>query len=174
MGLSNGVMGLFGLGIGAAGTAADSYYAAQQAQADNAAAEWNAGMMEDNAKLKELQAGQALEKGRHDVAIAKREGALRIEGQRAAYAGSGVVVDSGSALDVVAEQAGRNRYDQDMLDYNAKLSAWGHNVEAANLRQQATMTRATKRSPAAAAGASLLAGGTNMYDRYSRYQLYRG
>lgn len=172
MSLSSGVLGLFGVGLSAASMTSQSIFAYQEAQAQNAAAEWNAGIMEQNAAVKDIQAEQALEAGRHDVAIAKREGRLAIEEQRAIYAASGVVVDSGSAADVVAEQAGRNRYDQDMLQYNSELTAWGHKVEGANLRQQAAMTRATKREPWAAAGATLLSGGTSLYNQYNQYKMF--
>ncbi|MCC8108478.1 MAG: hypothetical protein LIQ30_05410 [Planctomycetes bacterium] len=169
MSLSNGVMGLFGLGLGVAGTVTDSYAAYQQAKAEKLAAEWNAKVMRDNADLSDALAGIELEKGKHEVAIAKRDGALLIESQRAGFAASGVKVDTGSALDVVVEQAGRNRYDQDMIDYNARMSAWGYNVEAANLRQQAAMTEATGRNPGIAAGTSLLGGATSLFNQYRKY-----
>lgn len=172
MGISTGVMGLLGLGVGAASTAASSYASYQQAKADNMAAEWNAGLMENNAALADIRAGQAQEQGKHDVALAKIEGQQLIESQRGAYAASGVKVDSGSALDVVAEQAGKNKYDQDMLKYNADLNAWGIRTEAANLRQQAAMTRATKRSPGMAAATTLLGGATSMFNQYNQYQMY--
>lgn len=163
--------GLLGLGLGAAGLASNTYASYQQAKADEYAAEWNAGIMEENAKVKELLAGQALQAGEHEVAALQRSGKQTIETQRAGYAASGVKVDSGSALDVVAEQAGLNQYDQDMAKYNAELAAWGHNMEAANLRQQAEMTKATKRSPAAAAMGSFLSGGTSLYNQYARYKI---
>lgn len=172
MSLSTGILGMVGLGMSAAGTAASSYASYQQAKADNLAAEWNASIMENNAGVKDQAAEQARVAGRHNVAIARREGELAIESQRASFAYSGVKVDQGSALDVVAEQAGRNRYDQDMITYNAELAAWGHDVEAANLRQNAAMTRATKRSPGLAAATSALAGGTSLLNQYNQYQLY--
>ncbi|MCC8115805.1 MAG: hypothetical protein LIP18_01390, partial [Planctomycetes bacterium] len=109
MSLSNGVMGLFGLGLGVAGTVTDSYAAYQQAKAEKLAAEWNEKVMRDNADLSDALAGIELEKGKHEVAIAKRDGALLIESQRAGFAASGVKVDTGSALAVGVEQAGRNR-----------------------------------------------------------------
>lgn len=174
MSLDNGLVGLFGIGLSAAGTATQSYASYQQAVADNMAAQWNANLMGQNAALQDIRAEQTLEAGRHNVAVARREGRLAIEDQRAGFAASGVKVDSGSALDVVAEQAGRNRYDQDMLRYNAELAAWGHRVEGDNLRQQAMLTAATKRSPWQAAGATLLSGGTSLFNQYSQYsQMYR-
>lgn len=171
MGLSTGVMGLLGLGMSAAGMVVNANAAKQQAEAQNAAAEWNAGLMEDQAAQKGVLADQALEQGRHAVAIAKRDGELKIESQRGAYAASGVKVDSGSALDVIAEQAGRNKYDQDMITYNSQLTAWGHNTDAYNLRQQASMTRATKTSPSTAMLTSILGGSTNLYNQYRQYQV---
>lgn len=172
MSLSTGVLGLVGIGLGAASTAASSYAAYQQAQAQNQAAEWNASMMESNAQLADVRADQALERGEHNVALAKISGTQLIESQRAAYAGSGVKVDSGSALDVTAQQAGFNQYDQDMLRYNAELEAWGIKSEAANLRTQAQMTRATKQSPWLAATTTALGGATSMFNQYNQYQMY--
>lgn len=174
MGLSTGVMGLLGLGLGAANMVTSAAAAREQAQAQAAAAEWNAGISEDNARLQDIRAEQAREIGRHNVAVAKREGKLKIEAQRGAYAASGVKVDSGSALDVVVEQAGRNQYDQDMLEYNAELAAWGHNANAYTLRQQAAMTRATKQSSNTAMISSLLGGGASLFNQYQQYQYYFG
>lgn len=172
MSLATGVMGMIEMGVSAMGTATQSYAAHQQAKADNLAAQWNAGVMENNALLKDIQANQALERGQHDVALAKMEGGLLLERQRASYAASGVKVDSGSALDVVAEQAGKNKYDQDMLKYNAELNAWGIRGEANNLRQQAMMTRATGRSPGLAAATTMLGGATSLFNQYNNYPMF--
>ena len=172
MSLATGVMGLVGMGVSAMGTATQSYAAYQQAKADNMAAQWNAQVMENNALLKDVQANQALEQGKHNVALAKMGGGLLVERQRASYAASGVKVDSGSALDVVAEQAGKNKYDQDMLQYNAELNAWGIRNEANNLRQQAAMTRATGRNPGLAAATTMLGGATNLFNQYNQYQMF--
>lgn len=163
--------GLIGIGMSAAGTAASSYAAYQQAKAEKAAAEWNAGIMEDNAKLKDLMSEQELQRGEHNAAIAKREGDLLVESQRGYYAAGGIKVDTGSALDVVLEQAGRNQYDQDMIQYNAELAAWGHQVEGANLRAQAKMTRSTGRNAGMAAFTTALSGTTALYNQYRQYSL---
>lgn len=172
MGLSTGVMGLVSMGMQAASSAASAKGAYDQAKAEKLAADWNAGIMEENAKMQELLAEQELEKGKHNVALAKMEGDLLIESQRGGFAAGGIKVDTGSALDVVVEQAGRNKYDQDMLKYNAEMSAWGRKMEAANLRQNAAMTRNTGRSPGAAAFTSALSGGTNLMNQYNQYQMY--
>lgn len=174
MSLSTGVMGLLGLGLNVAGVAANASAAYQQTKAQNAAAEWNAGILEGNAAQKEVLAEHALLQGEHTAAAAKRKGELQIESQRASYAASGVKVDSGSSLDVIAEQAGYNRYDQDMIKYNAALTAWGYNADAYNLRQNAAMTRATKQSAGTSALTSLLGGSTNLLNQYSRYQIDYG
>ena len=171
MSMSTGVMGMLGLGLGAASTASQSYYAYQQAKAQNLAAEWNASIMESNAQLADIRAEQALERGEHNVALAKIQGTQQLESMRGAYAASGVKVDSGSALDTVAQQAGFNKYDQDMLKYNAELEAWGIRSDAANLRTQAQMTRATKQSPWTAATTTALSGTTNLFNQYRQYSL---
>ncbi|MCD8138322.1 MAG: hypothetical protein LUE17_00825 [Planctomycetaceae bacterium] len=171
MSLSNGVLGLLGLGVGAASTAASARAAYEQQQAANAAAEWNASLSEENAGIKDIMAEQTREMGRHQVALAKEEGQQKIATQRATYAASGVKVDTGSALDVVAEQAGKNQYQQDMIEYTTGMDAWGHEVDAYNLRQSAAMTRATKQSAGLAGITSLLGGGTSLYNQYRQYQI---
>jgi hypothetical protein len=166
MSLGNNALGLFGIGLNAAGVAGQSYFAYQQAKAENAAAEWNARIFSEDAKVREAQAEQALLAGEHEAALAAREGRQAIESGRGRYAASGVVVDEGSPLRAAAEQAGRNQYDQDMIRYNAALSAWGHRTEAASLKNQALFTASAKRSPWAAAGATLLSGTTRLYQQY--------
>lgn len=170
MSLSTGVMGLLGMGLTAASTMAQANAAKQQAQAQAQAAEWNAGIMEENAGLQDIMAQQTQEMGKHKIALAREEGRQKIETQRAGYAASGVKVDTGSPLDVIAEQAGKNKYQQDMIQYDADLSAWGYKTQAYNLRQQATMTRATKTSPNQAYLTSLLSGGANLFNQYQSYQ----
>jgi hypothetical protein len=168
MSLGNNFLGLFGLGLDAAGIAGQSYFAYQQAKAENAAAEWNASLLSEDAKVKDMQAEQALTAGRHEAAIQAREGRLAVEAGRGRYAASGVTVDEGSPLRAAAEQAGRNQYDQDMIRYNAQLAAWGHRTEAAGLRNQSLLVAGAKRSPWAAAGATLLSGTTRLYQQYFR------
>lgn len=171
MSISNGILGYLGLGVGAASTTMGAYGAYQEAQAARDAANYNANIQEQNAAIKDIQAQQALKMGEHDIAKAKEEGYQKIETQRASYAASGVKVDSGSALDVVVEQAGRNQYDQSVIKFSADMSAWGLNADASNLRQQAAITRATGKSisPGYAAASSLLGGTTSLLNQYRQY-----
>ena len=172
MSLSNATSGLLGIGLAGIGTGAQTYAAYKQAQAENQAAEWNANLYENQALMSEAQARQARAKGANDLALLKMEGRQVIGEQRQQFANSGVAMDRGSALDLVASQAGLNAYGEQVQDYNTKMTEWQHNAEAATYRQQAAMTRATRRSPALAAGTTLLSGTTSIVDRYNNYRLF--
>jgi hypothetical protein len=158
----------FGVGLYGAGMAANAYFSYQEAKAANQAAEWNASVHEQNARLADVKAAKEIEAAEHDAALQARAGRIAIESQRGGFAASGVTVDRGSALDVAGEQAGRNRHDRDVILYRGRLAAWGHQAEAAGLRDQASFTRNAKRSPWAAAATSLLGSYTGLYQQYGR------
>jgi hypothetical protein len=159
------------LGLGAAGVAMQSYSSYEQAKAANQAAEWNAGIMEQNALNKDTLAEDALSRGVSAAAI-QQIAARQARGEmRANYGASGVDVNSGSAADVVADRAAWDEYERQQVVANSEREAWGHRMEADNLRQQAAMTRNTKQSPWLAAGTTALSGSTSLWHQYSTYPL---
>jgi hypothetical protein len=171
MSLSNAATGLLGIGLAGIGSGVQTTAAYQEAKAANAAAEWNAGMYENQALMSEALAGQAAAKGANELALLKMEGRKLIGGQRQQFANSGVALDKGSAVDLVAAQAGLNAYGESVQEYNTAMEEWRHKADATNYRQQAAFTRATKRNPALAAGTTLLGNTTSIVDRYTNYRL---
>lgn len=157
---------LMGLGLGMAGTATQTYASYNQAKAENEAAQWNAMTLEQNALLSEKKGAYALAAGETAAAEKKMDVGKLIGQQRAGYAASGVKVDEGSALDVQADTAAWGNWDEQKIRHNARMQAWEYDVDAANQRQQAAMTRAGKRNPLLAGGSTLLSGTTSLLHQY--------
>ena len=106
-----------------------------------------------NAKVGEMQAGWAEERGveavyRHRLRMRGMRGA-----QRASFAGQNVIVDDGTALDVQEDTAKWTEVDAMTIRNNAALEAWGYRMQAINSSLQGAMT-----SPGMAATSTLLTG----------------
>ena len=133
------------------------------------AADAQAKAYENQAKVKEAQATQALEKAQMEAAILRGKGEKIKGAQRSLMGASGVAVNSGSALDLLADTAYGVESDVSMTKYNAQLEAWGFQTEAANLRGQASMAKSQGKyamlSGVLGAGSSLLTGAAMTADR---------
>lgn len=133
-----------------------SYNAYQEQKAANAAAQYNADVYERNAQIADMQAAEAtaqgeLEEKQYRLKLSQTQGQ-----QRSALAAGGVVVDEGSAYDVLEDTVAYGELDALTIRRNAAVEAWGYKNEAIDYRAQASLLRSTKRSPWAAAGSSLL------------------
>lgn len=160
----------FGTGLGAAGMVMNAYGSYQYTQQQNAAAEWNAGIMEQQAANYDALAADAIARGESNAAIQQLQARAARAETRTGYAASGVDVNTGSPVDVVADMARWQEYDRQQIVENAAREAWGYSSEAGTLRQQAQMTRSTKQSPWMSAGTSLITGGTSLWNQYSQYR----
>lgn len=132
-----------GLALSAVGTVASGYgmYAqGQQAKAQgdyqSAVAANNAAIAAQNAAVQERAAQDALARGRideqqHRLKVSQMKGA-----QRSALAASGVQVDSGSALDVLADTAMFGEMDALTIRSNAEREAYSARIGAHNARAQ--------------------------------------
>lgn len=137
--------------IVSAGTAAYTVY--QSKKASNEAKEYNAG-------IADIQANEARKRGKEEER-AHRLRVARLKGeQRAGFAGSGVVVDEGSALLALEDTAYFGEQDALTVRRNAALEAWSFKSEAVGLRR-------TKGSPLVAAGTTLLTEAASSYSSYA-------
>lgn len=130
--------GLFGV----AGTTMSYYQSQQQAQLQKLQAELDADSLEAQASRKDLEAAEALKLGELEMAEQRVKGRAEIAEQKVAYAASGVKVDSGSTLDVMADKAAWSEYERQKIEYESKLTSWGLSYDAALLRQESANTRA--------------------------------
>jgi hypothetical protein len=101
----------------------------------------NVGALEWNASMAEMQARDAIQRGRESEGIFRQQTRGVIGQERAAFGASGVDVSSGSALDVQTNTAYVGELDALMIRTNAMRTAWGFKVEAQDYRQQAVATQ---------------------------------
>lgn len=128
-------------GVGLYGSYAQSQALKEQGKAEEKLAE-------QNARLKELQAEDAILRGKADAAEVKRRGRYVKGSQRAALAAQGVSVDTGSAAAVQNETDTMSGMDALTVQNNAFREAWGYRSEASNERFRGRMERLKSRNEA--------------------------
>lgn len=135
------------LGVAAAASLAGG---AIKAKAARDAGQAQGAILDENAVLAEQAAGDAVNRG------ALAAGRIRLEGgrlqakQRAQYASSGVDVQAGSAVDVVADTSALSGLDAEIAQNNAMREAWGLRKQAGQFRKQAKLARDSGDSSAVA------------------------
>lgn len=165
--------GLISVGISAFQTVSNFSQQQRQATASSAAGQYAKRVDEQNAKMADAQAQDALDRG--ELAAQRRglETRQQIGSTRAAQAAQGVDVSSGSAADVQASEAGIGAMDEVMIRNNAAREAWGYKVEAINDRQAGQVAALTGDMEAAGYRAesygTLLSGAANTYGLYRQY-----
>lgn len=159
-----------GLAITAASTGLSVYSSYQQQQSQNAANEYNARLMERNAQQSQLEAQDAIDRGK----VAENDQRLQVKkmigAQRAAAASGGLLADSGSNLDLTGDTAGYGELDALTIRRNAQLEAWGIRNNAENYTGQANLSRMKSSSPLLAAGGSLLTGASQFAGQLYNYK----
>jgi hypothetical protein len=136
--------GLSATGQYAAGQAAKAA-GAVNADAIDRIAEINLALLEEgtstnvavelyNARLAEAQARDAVLRGREEEIRFREAGEGLLAEQRADYAGQGVVIDTGSPVDVYTDTSYQLELDALMIRTNAAREAWGFQTEAENRR----------------------------------------
>jgi hypothetical protein len=152
MGDGNSFMAVSSLVQGASSFAG----ANSQSEAIKAQGQYQSNQLDFNAKLSDIQAKNALDRGSKNATSLKRRAKVLAGSQRAAAAAQGIEVGSGSAADIQADTATFSNQDAQEIRNNAWREAWGYNVEAMNLRSQARMARSGSEF---AAKQTLLTGG---------------
>lgn len=152
------------LGMQAAGAvsgAIGGFYSARMTKNQLA---FDAEMARINARVAELGARSAFEKGQKDVASLTMQAGQLKSRQRASMAANGIDLGEGSAAEVQASAEIMKEVDKNTLEANAVRSAWGYRTEAANLESTALMKEGSARgiSPAGAGFSSLLTGASQV------------
>lgn len=128
---------------------------------------------EFNARMAQLQAKESLRQGREQSKEIKRAAAKVKGAQRAGYASQGVLVDSGSAADVVEETTELSTEDVMNVNNNAWRQAFGFDVESMNYRFGADYDRMRTRRDKAATILTGLNSASNYFTQagsfYSEY-----
>lgn len=144
-GISAATWAMIGAGVAATGTL-------MQGQSQAMASEYNADVAQQNAAI-------AAQQGQAAVAAQQRTAARTIGSMKAAYGASGVQVDSGSPLDVLADSASMAELDKLTTQYNYALRGMGYSQQAnlANMNAESATT------------SSLLSAGGQLAGGYGNY-----
>lgn len=126
-------------------------------------------LADTNAALAQQQGADAIARG-NEAANRSQLGTRQLIGaQRAALAGSGVDVGSGSAADLQADAAGMGALDALTLKNNAAREAYGYSVDAMNATARGQNARAASRN---AVRSTLLTGAAQAYGQYRQAKGY--
>lgn len=143
-------LGQAALGTMLAGTATQAIGQQQAMSTQEDAQKYNAGQAE-------LAGKQAMTQASLEAARLAREGSRFTGAQRAAQAGSGLDMDSGSSLALRADAIDQNKLDQLAILYGGQVAKTRADAEAGLQKANA---RATKRARPLALGSTLLQGGS--------------
>jgi hypothetical protein len=120
--LANGISAL---------SSADAQAASQKMQG-----EFQKTQSQMNSRLAEIQADDAITRGKTQAEQLGTQTKKMIGAQKAAYAGQGIEIDSGSAMDVQGDTAAMSALDRMTIKNNAAREAWGYKVQANNFNLQ--------------------------------------
>lgn len=125
-----------------------------------------------NAQVAEMQAADAIERGRESEGRHRTSVRGLVGTQRAALAASGVDVNDGSALDIQADTAAMGEMDALTIRLNAAREAWGYRTQATDYRARGEIAK--NEGNMKAVGTILGAGATYAYNRYGFGSTTRG
>lgn len=112
---------------------------AQQAQAMQASANYQAGVARNNQMIANFQAQDALERGKIAAQRSRLQTAQLKGRQRTAQAGMGVIVDEDSSLDLLGDTAEFGELDALGIQANAEREAFQLRSRAQNFGNEATL-----------------------------------
>jgi len=115
--------------------------AKKQGEQQKQAAESQAGLLDYNANVADLQAKDATARGVEEENKLRTRIRSTIGAQRTQFAAAGVDAGYGSAADTQADAAMLGELDALTVRTNAAREAWGYKVQAVDLRRKAEITR---------------------------------
>lgn len=159
-------------------TGAQTYssFRSQQAQADAVKAQgaYEARGYTVDAKIAELQAKDAVQRGDIQAGMRGAQANQEIGGERANVAAHGLQTGVGSEAEVEANVSGLSTIDQAMIRANAAREAWGYKVQAGDYLQRADLARRSAELTAQGIGvdemSTLLGGVAKTYGIYRANQ----
>lgn len=117
----------------------------EQASAQKKAANYNAAVEENNAKVAEWNSRKATAEASNQASDIRRQGARVLGSQRAAGAASGID-PSGTAADVSFDSLINTETDALLTKYRGKVDSWNSGVQANNNRASAQLYRSQGKS----------------------------
>ena len=156
------------------GTIMQMQSARAQGQAEQQRYDYQAKVNENNKQIAEWQAQDSIDRGsvkekQHRIKVSQLKGT-----QRSVLAASGVVVDDGSALDILGDTAELGELDALTIRSNAEREAYDYKVAGMNEGAQAEINRISGQNAASAGRAkgmtSLLSGAGSIADKWYKYK----
>lgn len=170
MGISAPVASLV---LTAIGTGISAYGAYQQGQAQEAQYKYQSAVASNNRIIAEQNAKDALARGKVEADTHRRKVSQFIGSQRAGFGGSGVVVDSGSPLDIVADSVALGELDTQTILSNAEREARAYRVQGSNFGAEAGLLDSSagsaRRAGTINTGTTILGGGGSFADKWYNY-----
>ena len=111
-----------------------------QGKAQKKAAEYNAQVAANDAAMQQQLAQNDIAKGAADKERQQREALRHMGTLRANTAAAGFELDSGSALDLLAENATEHQYDSNIIDNNTAQSVWQRQVNITGAENNRAMS----------------------------------
>lgn len=161
------------IGATVIGTGVSAFGAIQQGQAAKDQANYQAQVAENNAILAQRAADDERAIGREEERRQRIITEQQIGEARAMFAGQGVLVDEGTALDLTSDIAEIGELDALTIRSNAERRAMALEAEGANFQGEASLARARGRNLETASfinfGSTLLTGGGRVADKWYVY-----
>jgi len=158
----------------AVGTVTTAAGAMQQGKAQAAAAEYQAGIARNNQIIAQRAAEDARKRGELNADLQRQRGRLLRGQQRAALAGAGVLVDTGSAGRLIEDTAALSELDALTIQSNAEREALGFETQAMNFQGEADIARAlgkqAKTQSLFKAGGTLLTGFGSVAEKWATFK----
>lgn len=158
-------MALAGLGAGVS-----AYGAVQAGNAQAAQYEYQAQVSRQNAELERRKANDASERGRLEEYKTREKGRQFAASQRAALAGSGTQIDTGSPLAMQVDTAGLVERDAAKDRYNSQMERWGFLSNASQYESQGksydSAAGSVKQAGLFNAASSLLGGASSLSSQW--------
>ena len=154
--------------LGVASLAFSAYSSYTQAQSQKNWAEYNAAVARNNAKIAEMQANDAIERGKLERQAHERKVRALYGKQTAALSKNGLDLNSGSPQNILSDTELFGQMDANSISQDAERKAWAYRVQASNDEAQAQGYdyQADSTNPMMAAGGSILSGAGSVASKW--------
>lgn len=160
----------------AIGAAMSAYGQIQQGKAQSAASKYQAAVARNNSIIAEQNAQAERERGLAQEQAQRMKTAGLIASQRAAFAGSGVDIDSGSALLVQESSSSLGELDALTIRNNAERNAHGYRTQGMNFQAQSVLNSAqadwARQTGTMGGFSSILGGASQVGNQWATYKHY--
>jgi hypothetical protein len=153
------------MGVGAATSA---YSASAQASAQKQSLRYQSQVAQNNAKVAEWQAQDAVTRGNAALEQHQRKVASLKGSQTASMAARGLSLDEGTPINILSDTDYFGKIDGNTITANAAREAWGYKVQGNNQMANSTLMdwQNSGISPGRSAGLSLLGSATSAATMY--------